>query len=490
VRLERNKRYLVETEDNTKIVRFYDFQGAEQTCQVMNYSRTGLAFVMEDGSLVLRIGDVINDLRFYSLNKEIYRGSVSIVHIQDEEDEGKALSSIGCSFNDTQLDINTIAKGDKITKLQNDFMDFIRSMALEDNLDPEFVNLTSHLHYLFTGFQEKLTQDEEQIRQEEPEIRKLLIETLRELAFDALFDEIIRYYDRFTRITSRFTHSKQNFIHREFFQKRLMHFYMKSKLFNRAYTKPLGYAGDFEMMNIIYRNEYEGDDVFSQVMNKLECEEAAAKAVRNRRTYLYEKLGEVVASLTKGDTVKIFSVACGPAMEFFDILLSLQGKELSFNVDFIGMDQDELALEDARSRIEPLAKEKKNISVSFIKDNIKRLIVGKEAEKEIYADADLIYTAGLFDYLSDRAAKRLIHKLYNFLKPNALLIVGNFGLYNPQRFIMEYGGEWFLIHRSEEELKGLAEGLPEDTTIGVEKEPEGVNLFLNIKKPSYQHVNP
>jgi len=178
-------------------------------------------------------------------------------------------------------------------------------------------------------------------------------------------------------------------------------------------------------------------------------------------------------------------VACGPALEFFDILLSLQGKTLPFQVDFIGMDQDKLALEDARSRVEPMVKGRKDIKVNFVEDNIKRLIVGKETEKELYSDADFIYTAGLFDYLSDRAANRLIHKLFGFLKPEALLIVGNFGLYNPQRFIMEYGGEWFLIHRSEDELKSLAEGLPEDTTIVVEKEPEGVNLFLNIRKAAY-----
>ena len=48
---------------------------------------------------------------------------------------------------------------------------------------------------------------------------------------------------------------------------------------------------------------------------------------------------------------------------------------------------------------------------------------------------------------------------------------------------MEYGAEWFLIHRSEEELKDLARGLPEDVLLSVEKEPEGVNLFLNIVKP-------
>jgi SAM-dependent methyltransferase len=78
---------------------------------------------------------------------------------------------------------------------------------------------------------------------------------------------------------------------------------------------------------------------------------------------------------------------------------------------------------------------------------------------------------------------RLITELYRHLNPGGCLVIGNFGPYNPQRFKMEYGAEWFLIHRSEEELKDLARGLPEDVRLSVEKEPEEVNLFLNIVKP-------
>ncbi|MCK7488834.1 MAG: class I SAM-dependent methyltransferase [Anaerotruncus sp.] len=89
----------------------------------------------------------------------------------------------------------------------------------------------------------------------------------------------------------------------------------------------------------------------------------------------------------------------------------------------------------------------------FEQDNIKRLIVEKGNGRDLYAGVDFVYTAGLFDYLSDRASNRLIHKLYSFLKPGGSLVIGNFGLYNPQRFIMEFRAEWFLIHRGEFELR-------------------------------------
>jgi extracellular factor (EF) 3-hydroxypalmitic acid methyl ester biosynthesis protein len=483
VRLKRDLRYSVEAGDSSKTVRFCDFQKTEHICRIKDYSRTGVSFFLEDGSLLVHIGDIIVDLKFCSNDQVVYAGSATIVHLQDEERDDQVISCIGCSYNDQPMDVYSIMKVDKITKLQNDFMDFVQSMAIEENLDPEFVNLTSHLHYILDGFQSRLVQDLETIHLEDESLQNPLLETLRELAFDALFDELNRYYDHFTRIISRFTDPKQHFIHREFFQKRLHSYLLRSRLCNRSITKPLGYAGDYEMMNIIYRNTFEGEDLFSQVLNKVDCEGTASRAVRNRRSYLYKKLITLVSEDKSDYDFKIISVACGPAHEFADMVKGFEGKPFPFSIEFIAMDQDTLALEDAKVRIMPLVKDNPRIHVHFEQDNIKRLIVEKGNGKDLYADVDLVYTAGLFDYLSNRASNRLIHKLYSFLKPGGLLVIGNFGLYNPQRFIMEFAGEWFLIHRGEFELKELAVDLPGNPSISVEKEPEGVNLFLNIRKP-------
>ncbi|RLA99522.1 MAG: hypothetical protein DRG37_04540, partial [Deltaproteobacteria bacterium] len=74
MKLKRDLRYVVEPSDTTKVVRFHDFQGKEHTCQIRDYSRTGLSFVMEEGSLIFKIGDIIKDLRFYSQDREIFKG--------------------------------------------------------------------------------------------------------------------------------------------------------------------------------------------------------------------------------------------------------------------------------------------------------------------------------------------------------------------------------------------------------------------------------
>lgn len=482
MRLRRDLRYTVEPGDNTKVVRFHDFQDQEHTCQVTDYSRTGVAFVMEDGSLIFKIGDVISELRFYSLDNEVHKGSATIVHIQDDEKWDNVISRVGCTFIGELMDVYSIIKVDKLSKLQNEFLDFIQSMAIEESLDPEFINLTSHLHYILGGFKERLDQEEKDIQEEDDGLKPALLETLRDLAFESLYEELNRYYDHFTKIVGRFTDPKQHFIHKEFFQKKLNGLFIKSNLFQRAYTKPLGYAGDFEMMNLIYRNQFEGDSIFSRVMNKIDCEGSGARAVRNRRSFLYEKIGSLVMSSHNNTAIKIVSVACGPIWEFYDFVSSLGEKDLPTKIQFLGIDQDKDALQNARTRIDPLIAKRDDIDVHYVEENIKRLIVDKDEANSLYTESDLIYSAGLFDYLSERASNRLIHKLYTFLNPGGTLIVGNFGPYNPQRFIMDYGSEWFLLYRSEEDLKALASGLPEDVSIAVEREPEGINLFLIIKK--------
>ena len=481
MKLNRDSRYTVDANDTTKVVRFHDFQSLERCCAIKDYSRTGVSFLLEDGSLLFKIGDIIPDLRFYSLDQEVHSGSATIIHIQDEN--GGEVSCIGCSFDDRLMDIYAIQKMDKICQLQNNFLDFIQSMAIEQNLDNQFVQMVSHLRFILNGFQEKLAEEEQRISKEEPEIQPVLQEALRQLSFKALNEELLSFYDQFSRIIARFNDPKQHFIHREFFQKHLNSFFMESALFNRAYTKPLGYAGDFEMMNIIYRNQFEGDSIFSQVMSKIDNEGPASRAVRNRRGYLQAKIAEVVRHTASGETAKVISVACGPCLEMYDMLLEIKDRELPTKIEIIAMDQDRLALENARTRLEPLLEKRDDVSFTFTEDNIKRLIVGKDKDRDIYCNADLVYTAGLFDYLSIRAANRLVHKLYSFLKPGALLVVGNFGTFNPQRFIMEYGSEWNLIHRSDEEIREMAQGLPGEAIITVEEEPEGVNLFLNVRKP-------
>jgi hypothetical protein len=63
------------------------------------------------------------------------------------------------------------------------------------------------------------------------------------------------------------------------------------------------------------------------------------------------------------------------------------------------------------------------------------------------------------------------------------MIIGNFNVENPSRRSMEIMGDWFLYHRSVDELIQFASqaGI-EESKIEVIREPLGINLFLRVRK--------
>lgn len=69
-------------------------------------------------------------------------------------------------------------------------------------------------------------------------------------------------------------------------------------IISRAYTKPLGYAGDYQVMNLIFRNAYEGRTVFSRVINKLFVEESIAEGARARLELLKKIYADELARRT------------------------------------------------------------------------------------------------------------------------------------------------------------------------------------------------
>ncbi len=113
--------------------------------------------------------------------------------------------------------------------------------------------------------------------------------------------------------------------------------------------------------------------------------------------------------------------------------------------------------------------------MNFQKRNVIRFVPEKSY--------DLIWSAGLFDYFKDKHFVYLIKKFYQHVDPGGEMIIGNFGVQNPSRKIMEVLADWFLYHRSEGELVGFAQqaGIP-STNVEILKEPLGINLFLRTKK--------
>lgn len=242
----------------------------------------------------------------------------------------------------------------------------------------------------------------------------------------------------------------------------------------RCFHKPLGYAGDFEMMNMIYRNESLGATLFGRSLSRVVLDSDAGRAVRARAHYLVENIEAAAAHGGRHRPARILSVAAGPAMELQLILRKNSALLAAGRAEITLLDQDAGALEHARDRIQALAVQADaEVTLKCINTSIKTVIM--EGLDDSY---DLVYSAGLFDYLKDRAVRAAGTRLVEALAPGGRAVIGNFDVANPTRPFMELILNWPLYHRSADDLRRLFDGLGSGMTI--EREATGVNLFAVI----------
>ncbi len=261
----------------------------------------------------------------------------------------------------------------------------------------------------------------------------------------------------------------------EFFRRSLGHIMYQSSYAYRAFHKPRGYAGDYEMMNHVYKRELRGETLFGKCLQRYFVDEPAGKAVRNREVYLRKKIHEVYKNRNPQEKLKILSVASGPAMEIQNIIGD-SNIDLS-QVEFHLLDQDLDALKHAQRRIKELATEKK-LSVNLHLHNLAIRNVIQEGLP--IKGFHMVYTAGLFDYFTDPVAVFAAQKLCDGLLPNGLLVIGNFSVNNPNQLVMGLVMDWNLVYRSELKMKELFDKV--GRSYNLEQEDEGINLFANIRK--------
>ena len=103
--------------------------------------------------------------------------------------------------------------------------------------------------------------------------------------------------------------------------KELFPYFMRSRFAERAYYKPKGFAGDFMMMELIYRKISEGDGKLGRLIDGWLLKQAPAQAVRNRRRLLCRLLDRLFRKkLAHQKAIYLINLACGPARELFDLL--------------------------------------------------------------------------------------------------------------------------------------------------------------------------
>lgn len=233
-----------------------------------------------------------------------------------------------------------------------------------------------------------------------------------------------------------------------------------------VYQKPLGYSGDYIMMNYIYDyhgGDYLGGSAYEKLINHYTCNIPISNSNILRKDFLKDKILEALEDF---DAPRVLSLAAGPCRELLELL---RENRISKPLVFKCLDFEKSALDHINSqikKIEPLKKQP--LSIEYISSSIASLIRDKELKAGL-GDCGLIYAFGIFDYLSDRMASRLTKELFHLLAKRGKLIIFNISSINDNyRAYYELLGEWSMIHRTEEEMLSWTKGMGDSAKIGFE----------------------
>jgi hypothetical protein len=234
-------------------------------------------------------------------------------------------------------------------------------------------------------------------------------------------------------------------------------------MFGLAWRKLHGYAGDFEIIDRHYLTYVAPDPQLSNWDYYWHANPAAG-AVRNRKRYFHQLLTCHGAAKLDSE-LAVLNIASGPARDVLEYV-----RFTTQPVHFDCIDNDPEAIAHASSLCAGFH------NVVFRHGNALRL-----RPKQQY---DLVWSAGLFDYFSDRTFVFMLRRLLRCVSPGGELVIGNYAMTDPHpnlcwlRFV-----DWQLHHRSRERLIDLAlrSGISADR-IRIGSESENVTLFLHIKQ--------
>jgi extracellular factor (EF) 3-hydroxypalmitic acid methyl ester biosynthesis protein len=281
-------------------------------------------------------------------------------------------------------------------------------------------------------------------------------ERLQSVTSVAIVDELLRELDTFYDIAA---HTGTLAAFRTTCQAHPLHqIALQDPFTARAFNKPRGYAGDAVMLDYIYRQRPQHLTELGAAVHFMTTREGAAKSIIWRR----DRLGaEIAKTIRRTRKARILAVVSGHLREL-DVVRATETRR---DFKIVALDQDVESLQEA-------VNSNPDINITPINKSISHLFKAQDGAKY-----DLIYSAGLFDYLATKTASGLLTRLMEMLAPAGRLVVGNYAPENYGRGYMEGMMGWSLIYRSEAELEVLLESNEERR---VYRDEPGNVVYLEI----------
>lgn len=307
-----------------------------------------------------------------------------------------------------------------------------------------------------------------------------------------LYDQFVRRWDDLRARASRallpiFPDRNRRRAYKSVTERCLTPLLLSAPNMRRAYEKPFGYAGDYQTLLYLYRDGFEGPDVFSRVLHRMACNLPLSVGVRKRKDLLKNLTTREVDAACERTTsagaaapFRVTSLGCGPSVEVKEFLETRA--DWTVPVEWTLIDQEEMALSLAHGDVfKEVAQGDVRADVQCVYLSFGQLLGRPDLEFLDHAQ-DFIYASGLFDYLRARTAKQLVEHLFSRLRSGGLLAIGNASWPNEHIWMGEFVLDWSMVFRTEDDMRDLASGIEQVGNVEVVRDDSGAYYFLLVRK--------
>jgi extracellular factor (EF) 3-hydroxypalmitic acid methyl ester biosynthesis protein len=232
--------------------------------------------------------------------------------------------------------------------LSSQFASFMSEWKSGNRVQDPFKLVVADMANLLSGVQHWLTGVDVGIRTTVTRRRDELEREIFSQVQTRVVEEVLPAMERFEQVAGEIDES-DSAVHKSYVRRELHPIVLCSPFLYRTYTKPLGYAGDYEMVNMMLRNPYEGSSAFAKMLNFALLHTEPVVAHRNRIDYLIETLARETRRRIGHGKTRVFNLACGPAVE---VQRFLRERDESDLVEIDLLDFNAETLEYTRERMD------------------------------------------------------------------------------------------------------------------------------------------
>lgn len=470
-----------QTQAKDALVVCQNSQAVELHGNILRLTRHLVIFEVCTPFTVLRFSEALTHFRIFLSDRLAYSGRAVVNNLVNTG------TVVVCEANleDSWVDVDLALARNGESKLELDFQEFMRSSQDAFRILPEFKLVVADMQILLQNLHRWLEQIELGILSQPSGSRQQFEREIVQELQQPILPLLGMLFEKFEASCRNIEPDLQP-AHRNYVKRQLHSLVLCAPFMYRTFQKPLGYAGDYEMVSMMLRDPAEGASLFAKVLNTFFLSTPPVVAHRNRIEYLKSVLTQEVARVVRGGRdAKILNLGCGPAREVQDFII---GSELSGRAEFTLLDFNDETLLHLRAAFEDIKRRHHRVTrVKLDKKSVHQVLKegGRSAARAPEDQYDVVYCAGLFDYLSDQVCKRLMNIFYDQLAPEGLLVATNVDESNPSRNWMEYSVDWHLAHRN---CKVMARLVPDNAppdSFRLLSEPSSVNAFIEIRKPKH-----